>query len=367
MAKEAEDKLGMELTSKQKPYEELGIDPIHLSSDKLKTLRDLQVRNVLLGQTDLHKVLHAIDHEKPFAVMSGIKPSGAYHLGSLLTVREIITFQQLGGIVYFCIADMESYLDTRLSLEKAKELAIDNLADVLTLGLNPKQAIIYRQSEMHQVQHYGLKYSQFVTYNTLKSIYGVKSKIAYYNAALIQVADILLPQIVQGPLPTIVPVGLDQSNHARLTRDIVRKAHPTFELPSFLFHQMIRGLDGTAKMSKSNSQSFFHLNQEDRIIKRVINQAFTGGKETAAEQKKLGANPEKCRIFNLFKFGFELDTNSLLEREMKCRSGELLCGPCKGDLRESVLTFRRDHLERKKTFIELSTEIINSGGEIQDF
>ncbi|MEM2027603.1 MAG: hypothetical protein QXT30_07610 [Candidatus Bathyarchaeia archaeon] len=42
---------------------------------------------------------------KEFAVMSGIKPTGEFHLGTLVTVREIIYFQQQGAVAFYCIAD----------------------------------------------------------------------------------------------------------------------------------------------------------------------------------------------------------------------------------------------------------------------
>lgn len=42
-------------------------------------------------------------------------------------------------------------------------------------------------------------------------------------SVLTQVADILHPQVNEEPAPTIVPVGLDQDPHIRLTRGVAHK------------------------------------------------------------------------------------------------------------------------------------------------
>lgn len=42
-------------------------------------------------------------------------------------------------------------------------------------------------------------------------------------SVLTQVADILHPQVESEPAPTVVPVGLDQDPHIRLTRGVAHK------------------------------------------------------------------------------------------------------------------------------------------------
>jgi tryptophanyl-tRNA synthetase len=327
-------------------------------------IANLVQRDLLTGGVDFDRMLSTISAKEPFSVMSGIKPSGAYHFGSLLTVQEIIAFQKLGGTAFFCLADMEAYLDSSLPFEKAKKIAVDNIADVLALGFNVERSYIYFQSVEQRVQHNALLFSKFVTLNTLQAIYGKKRSIAYYNSALILVADILLPQIIDGPIPTITPVGMDQLNHARLTRDIVRKAYPEFTLPSFMFHSMIKGLDGSEKMSKSKPFSFFRLDDPEQNIIKVIDNALTGGKDTAKEQKLYGGNPKDCRIFDLFRIGVETDYQMLKKRELDCSSGELLCGPCKSDLKNQIITLRNEHLDKKKYFKEFSIKIVKEAAKL---
>jgi len=198
---------------------EFGIKPI---SDVIDLIPEDQrhmfiSRDIMFGHTDLERVLDAVNNKRPFAVMTGIKPSGRYHIGSLSTVSEVIYFQKLGGRVSFAIADIESYVANGMPFDKAAELAIDNVADLFAMGLdtNPENTYIYSQSKQFETLKFGHIFASQVTLNTLKSIYGEKLRIGYYNAALIQVADILLPQIRWGSMPTITPIGADQAPHAR--------------------------------------------------------------------------------------------------------------------------------------------------------
>ena len=61
-------------------------------------------RKIIFGHRGLLDIYKAIETEKPWAVMSGIKPSGPFHLGKLTTALEIVEFQKMGGKAYYCIA-----------------------------------------------------------------------------------------------------------------------------------------------------------------------------------------------------------------------------------------------------------------------
>ncbi len=347
---------------------EFGIEPISNIFDKLdKNKRHYFMdRGIMFGHTGLQTVVDAINKQKPFAVMTGIKPSGKYHIGSMTTALEVIYFQQMGGDVSFAIADIESYVASGLSFEKATEISVDNVADLFALGLDtdPDKTFIYRQSEDQIVQKYGHIFSSHVTMNTLKGIYGDKIRVGYYNAALIQVADILRPQIINGSLPTVTPIGADQAPHGRLTRDIARKQvfqeKFGFTLPSFTYHLMLQGIDGSGKMSKSMPMSVFTLDEDFKSIKKKINNALTGGRDTAQEQKEKGAEPDKCRVYDLFKFVFDAEDKQLLDRRERCLSGELLCGYCKKDLKDAIEEYQKEHLEKKKQVFELALKVVNS-------
>ena len=60
------------------------------------------------------------------------------------------------------------------------------------------------------------------------------------------------------------------------------------------------------------------------VVKKKIWNAFTGGKGTAAEQRKTGADPTVCSIFQYYFYLFEEDSVKLAEtraqmpRRAKC-------------------------------------------------
>ncbi|MCP4763327.1 MAG: tryptophan--tRNA ligase, partial [archaeon] len=261
--------------------------------EKFRALR----RKVLFGHRDFQAILKAIQDDKPFAVMSGIKPSGKFHLGSMLTAIEMIELQKLGGFVYYAIADIESYEDNGMPYEEAFEMAIDNLADMLALGLDPKRAYVWLQSKEPIVKNMPFEAGRHVTNAMLKAIYGDKI-FGLYLASLVQVGDILLPQLKDEIMPTVVPVGIDQDPHIRLTRDLSRhfkKNGKQIFKPGSTYHKFMPGLDDvTKKMNKSRPNSYFYFDEEQKSIRKKIMGAFTGGRINKEEQLKLGGQPENC-------------------------------------------------------------------------
>ena len=84
--------------------------------------------------------------------------------------------------------------------------------------------------------------------------------------------------------------------------------------------------------------SIFTVDPPDVVKKKIWN-AFTGGKGTAAEQRKTGADPTVCSIFQYYFYLFEEDSAKLAERERRCRGGEMLCGECKKDIADKLNKF----------------------------
>ncbi|MFB6147327.1 MAG: tryptophan--tRNA ligase, partial [Candidatus Nanohaloarchaea archaeon] len=74
-----------------------------------------------------------------------------------------------------------------------------------------------------------------------------------------QYADIVRPQFRQtGPKPTVVPVGIDQDPHIRLTREVARKYRRELYKPASTYNKFMRGLQG-GKMSSSDEKSYIAL------------------------------------------------------------------------------------------------------------
>jgi tryptophanyl-tRNA synthetase len=88
---------------------------------------------------------------------------------------------------------LEAHADNGLSLEQAKQNAISNVADLLALGLDEKNAYIYRQSKELRVMNKAFLLSSRVTRATFEAMYGERN-MGLYLSVLAQVGDIFLPQ-----------------------------------------------------------------------------------------------------------------------------------------------------------------------------
>ncbi|MBD3188994.1 MAG: tryptophan--tRNA ligase [Candidatus Heimdallarchaeota archaeon] len=357
---------GVSTKDEKKVMTEFGVRDIREVADSLepKLLHKYLRRGIMFGHTDAGKVFKAIKDRSSFAIMTGLKPTGPYHIGSLMTCNEVLFFQSLGGKVFLCVADMEAYLNNGVSLEEGHKTAIDNIADILALGLADNGVYIYKQSEEPIVLRLAAQFSSNVTYNMMKGIFGEHS-FGVYQSALIQAGDILLPQLDEfcGPLPTITPVGLDQAPHSRLTRDIAQKREYQkqfqFVMPSFTFHRLIGGLDGSEKMSKHTGEELtLTLSDDEQSLSNKIATIFSGGRATKKEQLKCGGQPEKCRVFDLFNCFFMERDQELEKRYTDCKAGAILCGECKQDLYERAMRFIETHQMKKEGMIDHAKQIL---------
>ncbi|MEM0372879.1 MAG: tryptophan--tRNA ligase [archaeon] len=340
----------------EKTMKEFGISPITPALKKRLPDHHFIRRGIIFGHRDLERILDARDKKKPFAILTGIKPSGPYHLGNKLVIDQLVYFQNMGAKVYFAVADVETYHVSGKSIKESERDAIDNVADLLALGLR-EDNYYYRQSAELDVLLLGHLYSKNVTYNMLKAIYG-EHPMGHYDSALIQVGDILYPQMPKfnGPKPVIVPVGLDQDPHMRLTRDIAGKQG--LIPPSSTYNKMMRSLTGNAKMSKSEPNGIITLNEDEKSARKKVMNCFTGGRATIEEQKKLGGQPEICVNYEMFTYLFEPDDAKLKERFDACRAGTLLCGECKKECADRLVAFLREHQEKKKKTIPKAKKIL---------
>ena len=308
-------------------------------------------------------VLDAVEANKPFAIMSGIKPDGTFHLGNKMTADDMIFFQSLSkkATVFYAIADVEAYCDNGLSLAESSKIAIQNVADILALGLDPERAVVYRQSEEMRVMRFATIFSRGVTNNMLKAIYGER-QIGLYFSALIQAGDILMPQLPEfgGPKPVLVPVGADQDPHIRLTRDLASRYNDDFKFvpPSAIYHRLELALTGGLKMSKRIPESGFTLDESPAAVSKKVLSAFTGGRDTVEEQRRLGGRPDICPVFDLYRFHFAHDDEHSQRVHDECAGGIRMCGECKQEAAGLVKEFLEQHQKKRASLMKDAQQLL---------
>jgi tryptophanyl-tRNA synthetase len=103
------------------------------------------------------------------------------------------------------------------------------VAHYAALGLDVEKTSVYFQSSRPAVQRLGFQLGKRTNLNEFEAIYGFsgETNLAHVQAPMVQVGDILHPQTEAygGLRPIVVPVGVDQDPHLRLTRGLASKTN----------------------------------------------------------------------------------------------------------------------------------------------
>ncbi|MEK6934851.1 MAG: tryptophan--tRNA ligase [Nanoarchaeota archaeon] len=338
-----------EIKDYEKISKEFGIEKIDSILKSLPKKHHYFTRKLIFGHKSLQTILDARKSKKPFTMLTGLMPSGKFHLGHKMVADEMIYFQQLGAECYVVAADIEAYLTRNIKRDKLKQLATEEyFLNYIALGLKPKKTIFYFQSTGPKEYMNLSKYvAKKTTFNELKSIYGnlTPEKII---SALTQVADILYPQLDK-PKPVVVPVGIDQLPHINLARDISSrlKSEYNFILPSATFHKLLPGLK-QGKMSSSDPTSAIFLSDSEKEVEiKIKKYAFSGGQETIKEHREKGGNPDIDVSYQYLTL-FETNDNKLKKIYNDYKSGKLLTSELKQILIDKINSFLKKHQKNKE-------------------
>ena len=391
----------------QRLFTEFGIEPITDAASALSDIPFFMRRSIVFGHRDYERIADAITHKKAFNVMTGFMPSGPPHLGHLMVMKEVVWHVKQGGRGFIGIADREAHAVRGLDWAQCEMYGKEYLKCLYALGY---EGVVYTQSANRGLQDLAFLASEKVNFSELSAIYGFgnETDLAHAISVIHQVADILYPQVAKGPAPTLVPVGIDQDPHIRLTRGIAHKmrlftiedrgeyisvrsknapeealsyvhkqfsgskkyaghvdikgssmelieqvvrdaelAHGgyAFVTPSATYHHFLPGLTG-GKMSSSIPESFIGFHESPKVVQKKVMGAVTGGRQTLAEQKELGGQPDICPVFLLNLFHMTEDDAELDEVRQQCLKGELMCGQCKADTASRVEAFLSDFNSR---------------------
>ena len=201
-----------------------------LSGLDLPAPTKLHRRGIVFAHRDLDVILGAHQRKEPFGVLTGLMPSGRMHLGHSMVIEQVRYYQEMGADVTIAVADLESQATRGISLAAGKESARkDYVANYAALGLLSDSTEVYFQSQRSAVQRLGFQLGKRTNINEFESIYGFtgETNLAHVQAPMVQVGDILHPQLDEygGLRPIVVPVGVDQDPHLRLTRGLAGKTN----------------------------------------------------------------------------------------------------------------------------------------------
>lgn len=342
---------------------------IQLISDMISDVKNpprLMRRGVIFGHRDFDIVNKKINRNEEFAVVTGMMPSGQMHIGHKMVVDQLKWYQDKGAMLSLPIADMEAYAARNMSFEKAREITINEyLTNYIALGLDLEKdnVNIYLQSQNEALQRLSFEASRRTNFNELKAIYGFtqSTNMAHIQAPLLQVADILLPQIDEfgGPKKVVVPVGIDQDPHIRLTRDIANKLSNDLDFipPASTYHRFITGLNG-GKMSSSKPSTAIYLNEDSDTAAKKVRSAKTGGRESLKEQKELGGDVDNCVVYEMLVYHLIDDDSELEKIREECLNGSLRCGDCKAHASELMIKMFDELSDKQEEAHEIAGGLI---------
>ncbi len=299
-------------------------------------------------------------------ILSGIKPTGAPHLGNYFgMMKPAIEWQDQGEAFYF-IADyhaLTSVHDPKALRENTRAVALDFLA----CGLDPAKAVLFRQSDVPEHTELAWLLSCHTPMPMLENCHAFKDHLAkektpnhgLFAYPVLMAADILLYD------SNIVPVGRDQKQHVEVTRDIAAVLNRVYGAGLFVIPEpsiiqqvaTVIGLDGR-KMSKSYGNTI-GLFEEEKPLRKKIMSIVTDS--TPVEAPKDPAGSSIVALYRLF--AGEAD---VAQMEADFRAGGFGYGDFKKRLFEALWEYFRPMRQRRA---ELAADpgavgaVLQSGGE----
>ncbi|KJK23549.1 tryptophan--tRNA ligase [Burkholderiaceae bacterium 16] len=164
----------------------------------------------------------------PDRVLSGMRPTGALHLGHYHGVLKNWVQLQAEYPCFFFVADWHALTTHYESPDVIGESAWEMLVDWLAAGVDPERATLFIQSRVPEHAELFLLLSMGTPLGWLERVPTYKDQIeklkekdlstyGFLGYPLLQAADILIYRAGR------VPVGEDQVPHVEITREIARR------------------------------------------------------------------------------------------------------------------------------------------------
>ena len=257
-------------------------------------------RGIFFSHRDLDLILDNHAAGKPMYLYTGRGPSSeALHLGHLIPFMFTKYLQD----VFRCplvvqMTDDEKFLWKDLQLEECHRLGFENAKDIIACGFDITRTLIF--SDLDYIGHMYpniLKIQKAVTYNQVKGIFGFDDSVNIGKHAFpaVQAAPSFpssFPHIFGSrvDVPCLIPCAIDQDPYFRMTRDVAPRLG--FKKPALIHSKFFPALQGSdSKMSASDESSAIFCTDTPKQIKEKVNKyAFSGGRETVEDHRRLGGD-----------------------------------------------------------------------------
>ena len=325
-------------------------DPVH----------PLVRRNVFYAERDVDDFLAAANAGEPHSIVTGRGPSGPMHIGHIIPFYFAKYLQeQTGSLVYIPFSDDEKYFLKDASLEEISDHTRENLLDLLAVGFDPNRTrIIVDTADADVVYPLATAFATEVTQSTVEATYGEPENIGLSFYPAVQATHLLLPQLVEGRHPTLVPIAVDQDPHVRVCRDIAAKHRYDADKPGALLSKFLPSLEGPGKMSSSNDAPSILLSDDrETVFDKIRTRAYSGGQSSIDAHRKQGGDPEVDVSYQFLYYFFEESDERIEQLAREYREGSLLSGELKEMAAEKIADFLGEHQERRAQLESLEDEL----------
>jgi tryptophanyl-tRNA synthetase len=245
----------------------------------------------------------AVSQTSKKRLLTGLRPTGKYHLGNYVgTFEKDLELQNSGE--YQCFFLVADYHALTTGFENARAIGDDireGVLDFLAVGIDPDRSTLYLQSLIPEVSELFLLFTMLVSATRAQRIPTLKEQIrdlkldsaslGLLNYPVLQAADILM---VRGE---VVPVGKDQLSHIELTREVARRFNqlygPVFPEPEYVTARfpVLPGTDGKPKMSKSIGNTIMLSDDAETVRKKVMSMYTDPTRLRATDPGHVKGNP----------------------------------------------------------------------------
>ena len=306
-------------------------------------------RGVFFSHRGLDEILKLYQNNKKFFLYTGRGPSGHTHIGHLVPWVFAKWLQDKFDVnMYFQLTDDEKfYSKADMTLSETTSFAYENALDFIALGFNPKKTkIIINTKNIQTLYPIAAQIAKKINFSNTKATFGFSGET---NLGMIFYTSLQsAPCFLEGDTPVLIPLGVDQDPHFRLTRDVAPKIGKS--KPALIHNIMIPPLEGAGgKMSASSEHGTVYTTDSADTVKKKINRyAFSGGQPDVEQHRKVGGNPDIDVSYQYLRIFFEPDDTKLSQIYKKYRSGEMLTGQLKAILIDKINEFLLAHQKRRQ-------------------
>jgi tryptophanyl-tRNA synthetase len=308
-------------------------------------------RRIFFSHRDLDWILQRYEAGEKFVLYTGRGPSGPVHIGHLAPwIFTRYLQDKFDAKLYFQMTDDEKFLyNDEFSLKEPQQWAYENALDIIALGFDQKKTrIILDTKDMGAMYKLAIRIAKHMNFSTVRAVFGFQEStnigMLFYPA--VQAAPAFIESDLVGHnVPCLIPAAIDQDPYWRITRDVAPKLG--YYKPAQIHCRFVPGLGRGGKMSASMPETSIFTIDSPQVAAKKVMAAFTGGRATIDEQRKLGANPDICSVFSYEYFLF-MNQKEIEDLRYNCLAGNIMCGECKQILAERVKKFLIEHQEKRE-------------------